>query len=250
MKSKLISIAKFILPIALWISVWQICAVRLDFSFLLPTVPQTLKALWETILNAGTYEILFLTLKRVVLSLIFSILLGGVLAIASAKYEVVKISISPLISVMKSTPVTVISVLLYLLLPGDTAPIVIALLMTMPVIWQNLMDGYNSIDNNLREVCDVFEFSYGKRLKILILPALLKYFFPALITSVGLAWKAVVSAEILVHTVDSVGEMIYESKYNLDTARVFAWTLIVIVLSISLEKLTKFLVKRYNKRCS
>lgn len=250
MKSKLISVAKFVLPIALWISVWQICAVKLDFSFLLPTVPQTFKALWKTLLSAGTYNILFLTLKRVILSLLFAIILGSALAVASAKYEIVKIIVSPLISVMKSTPVTVISVLLYLLLSGDTAPIVIALLMTMPVIWQNLVDGYNSIDKNLREVCDVFEFSYAKRLKILILPALLRYFFPALITSVGLAWKAVVSAEILVHTVDSVGDMIYESKYNLDTARVFAWTLIVIVLSISLEKLTKFLVKRWNKPCN
>lgn len=244
MKNKLLFVAKIILPIVIWLGVWQLAAVLLDFSYLLPTVPQTFDSLWNILLSAKTYKILLLTLKRVLLSLIFAIIFGSAFAMASAKTEAVRILISPLISIMKSTPVTVVAVLFYLLLPGDSAPIVVALLMTVPVIWQNLMDGYNSIDKNLLEVCDVFEFSFKKRLKALILPSLLKYFLPALITSVGLAWKAVISAEILVHTVHSVGEMIYDAKYNLDTARVFAWTLIVITLSIFLEKLTKFLVGR------
>lgn len=244
MKNKLLFVAKIILPIVLWLGIWQLAAMLLDFSYLLPTVPQTLHSLWNILLSATAYKILLLTLKRVLLSLIFAIIFGAVFAIASAKIEAVRVVISPLVSVMKSTPVTVVAVLFYLLLPGDSAPIVVALLMTVPVIWQNLMDGYNAIDKNLWEVCDVFEFSFKKRLKVLILPSLLKYFLPALITSVGLAWKAVISAEILVHTVHSVGEMIYDAKYNLDTPRVFAWTLIVITLSIVLERLTKFLVGR------
>lgn len=244
MKNKLLSVAKITIPISLWIGVWQLAATQLDFSFLLPTVPETLRSLWQILLSGATYKILLLTLKRVLFSLIFGIVIGAFFAIASAKIEAVRACFSPLVSVMKATPVTVFAVLFYLLLPGDSAPIVVALLMITPIIWQNLLDGYNSIDKNLWEVCDVFEFSFIKRLKMLILPALLKFFLPALITSVGLGFKAVISAEILVHTADSVGDMIYNSKIDLDTARVFAWTLIVIILSISLEKLTKFLVRR------
>ena len=246
MKNKLIALAKIILPIVVWIAVWQIASMAVDFSFLLPDVAETAKSLWKILLSGNTYKVLLLTLKRVFLSLLFGTVVGGILAIASAKFEIVRVFISPAISVMKSTPVAVIAVLLYSLFSGNAAPIIVALLMIMPVIWQNLVDGYNSIDKNLWEVCDAYEFSFKKRLKILILPALTKYFVPAFITSVGLSWKAVISAEILVHTIDSVGDMIFESKYRLDTAAVFAWTVIIIVMSMALEKLTKFLLRRFK----
>lgn len=247
MKNKLIRLFKIVFPIALWLSVWQIVAIAIDFSFLFPDVPETFKSLWTIITKASTYKVLLLTLKRVFLSLIFGTVFGGALAIASAKLEPVRIAVAPAISVMKSTPVAVIAVLLYSLFSGDAAPVVVALLMIMPVIWQNLMDGYNSIDRNLWELCDAYEFSFKKRLRFLILPALLKYFVPAFITSVGLSWKAVISAEILVHTIDSVGDMIYQSKYQLDTASVFAWTVIIIAMSIALEKLVQILLRRCKK---
>lgn len=246
MKNKLIWLLKIVFPIVLWLSVWQIIAIAIDFSFLFPDVPETFKSLWAILTKANTYKVLLLTLKRVFLSLLFGTVLAGALAIASAKLELVRITVAPVISVMKSTPVAVIAVLLYSLFSGDAAPVVVALLMIMPVIWQNLMDGYNSIDRNLWELCDAYEFSFKKRLRVLILPALLKYFVPAFITSVGLSWKAVISAEILVHTIDSVGDMIYESKYQLDTASVFAWTVIIIAMSIALEKLVQILLKRWR----
>lgn len=246
MKNKLIRLLKIVFPIALWLSVWQIAAIAIDFSFLFPDVPETFSALWKILTKASTYKVLLLTLKRVFFSLFFGTVFGGVLAVASAKLEPVRITVAPAISVMKATPVAVIAVLLYSLFSGNTAPVVVALLMIMPVIWQNLMDGYNSIDRNLWELCDAYEFSFKKRLRFLILPTLIKYFIPAFITSVGLSWKAVISAEILVHTVNSVGDMIYESKYHLDTASVFAWTVIVIAMSIALEKLVKILLKRWR----
>lgn len=246
MKNKLIWLLKIVFPIVLWLSVWQIIAIAIDFSFLFPDVPETFKSLWAILTKANTCKVLLLTLKRVFLSLLFGTVFAGALAIASAKLELVRITVAPVISVMKSTPVAVIAVLLYSLFSGDAAPVVVALLMIMPVIWQNLMDGYNSIDRNLWELCDAYEFSFKKRLRVLILPALLKYFVPAFITSVGLSWKAVISAEILVHTIDSVGDMIYESKYQLDTASVFAWTVIIIAMSIALEKLVQILLKRWR----
>jgi len=145
---------------------------------------------------------------------------------------------------MKSVPVAIFSILFYVFIRGDVIPVLIAFFMIMPMIWQNLIDGYNSIDKNLYEVCKAYQFSFKKKMKILILPALLKFFIPAVITSVGFAWKAVISSEILVRTVDSVGRMISDSKYQMDTASSFAWTFIAIILSICLEKAIKHLLGR------
>ena len=53
----------------------------------------------------------------------------------------------------------------------------------------------------------------------------------------GLAWKAGVSAEVLANARNSIGGRIYGAKIYLDTADLFAWTAVVIVLSVVLERL-------------
>lgn len=244
MKNKFACIAKILIPTLFWLSVWEISALLLDFPFFLPDILLTLKALAKILTTAATYKILILTFSRVIISILLSTVFGLALAVVSHKFEIVRVFLSPLISIMKSVPVAIFSVLFYILIRGDIIPILIAFFMIMPIIWQNLMDGYDSIDKNLYEICLAYEFSFKKRFRILIFPALIKYFIPALITSVGFAWKAVISSEILVRTADSVGRMISDSKYFMDTAVAFAWAFIAIVFSISLEKIAKYLLRR------
>ena len=33
--------------------------------------------------------------------------------------------------------------------------------MVVPIIWQNLLDGFNSIDPQLNEVCIIYQFSFS-----------------------------------------------------------------------------------------
>ena len=246
MKAKIFLVLKIAIPIVFWLTAWELAALAIDHLALMPHILETLIALGKLIISPSSYLIILGTLERVLLSVIFGVVYGILLAVAAAKVEPIRIILAPFISVMKSTPVAVISLLLYLLLPGKIAPIVVSFLMIMPVIWQNLIDGFDSIDKNLSEVCTSFEFPFVKRFRILIFPALMKYLIPALITSVGLAWKAVVSAEILVHTTASIGEMIFQSKYEFKMDYVFAWTLVVIFMSIAFEKLTKLIARRFK----
>ena len=238
---------KVLLPILFWLSVWQVCAIIVDNSYFFPTVFETCSALFAILSSVSTYKIVALTLLRVMLGLILGIFFGCCLAVISNRFTVVRTTVSPLVSIIKSTPVATFIIILYVIMRGDLLPVFIAFLMVLPLIWQNLIDGYDSIDKNLSEVCDAFQFSYSKRFKYLILPALLKYLVPAVITASGLAWKAEISAEIIVNTVDSIGEMIYDAQYAFDTPRAFAWTLIIIFMSIILEVLTKRTLGRYKK---
>lgn len=247
MKSKLLNTAKILLSILFWIVVWEVCARLINHSYLLPTLAQTLAALWKIVSSGRFFSAVTLSIVRVVSGLAIGTLLAIILAALSYRFEVVKLLLSPLISIVKSTPIASVIILLWIMLSGNLLAIFISILMVLPIVWQNLVDGYNSIDKELLEVCQVFNFSYQKRLKVLIIPTLIKYFIPALITSVGLAWKAVISAEIIAYVNNSIGQYINDSKYNFDSPSVFAWTLIVIIFSLLLERLTKYLLARYQK---
>ncbi|MBQ8303107.1 MAG: ABC transporter permease subunit [Clostridia bacterium] len=185
-----------------------------------------------------------MSLLRVTVGLTLGCVIGITFAVLCHKFSVVKLIFSPFISVVKSTPVASFIVVLWVIMSGDALSVFIGFLMVMPIIWQNVIDGFNSIDPKLSEVADVFEFSYGKRFKLLIFPALKKYLIPGIITASGLAWKAEIAAEIIAYTKNSIGQGINDAKYNMDTPTVFAWTLVIILFSIILEKITKHLVRR------
>ena len=81
-------------------------------------------------------------------------------------------------------------VLLWILVNGNALAVIIAFLMVMPIVWQNTLEGFESIPKDLIEVSNVFGLSYKKRFKVLLFPVLKSFLFPAIITSVGLAWKS------------------------------------------------------------
>lgn len=249
-KNKIKKIALGALGIIFWILVWQISALLLDKPYLLPTVEKTFSALFEICRSGKLVKTVGFTLLRVLLGLFTGVTVGTLLAFLTNRIPLLYAIVSPIISIIKSTPVASFIVILWILFDGGTLAIAVAFLMVMPIIWQNLTDGFSAIDKELSEVCDVFCFPYSKRLKLLILPTLASYFFPALITSVGLAWKSEIAAEIIAYTKSSIGAMINDAKYFLETPKVFAWTIIVIFMSLLLEwltKLSKYLIRRCKR---
>jgi NitT/TauT family transport system permease protein len=115
--------------------------------------------------------------------------------------------------------------------------------MVTPIIWQNVYDGFKAIPKDLTEVCSAFEVPSSKRLTLLIIPSVLHYLIPAIITAIGLAWKAEIAAEIM--TYSNIGRSIqdYKSLFY-DTASVFAWAVVIVTLSLILESVTKYFLRR------
>lgn len=246
MKNKLIKILEFTLPILFWGAIWQVLALIIDHPFLLPGIPETFTSLVEIVTKKAFFKTVFLSILRVLAGLLLGTALGVIFAALSYYFRWIKVLFSPFVSVVKATPIATVIILFWILFSGDLLVILIAVLMVLPIVWQNVLDGFGSIDRELIEVADVYQFSFPKRMKVLILPALSKYLIPAIITSTGLAWKAVISAEIIAYVKNSIGQLINDAKTSFDTSTVFAWTFIVIVLSLILERGTKYLLRRYK----
>lgn len=247
MNKTLNKVLRYLLPAVFWLGVWELAALAVGSKFLLPDIAATAVALWEVVSSEGFFLTVLMTLLRVCCGLALGIAAGILLAFAAHRFPAVKHLLTPLISVIKSTPVASFIIILWIMLSGDMLTVFIAFLMVLPIIWQNLMNGFAAIDRDLDEVCRVFEFSYFKKLRVLILPTLMGYFIPAVITSVGLAWKSEIAAEIIAYTKNSIGQNINDAKFYFDTPTVFAWTLIVILLSIALERITGYAARRIKK---
>ena len=64
----------------------------------------------------------------------------------------------------------------------------------------------------------------------------LPYFLSACRLSLGMCWKAGVAAEVIGVPSGSIGEKLYNAKIYLNTPDLFAWTIVIIVISFVFEK--------------
>ena len=72
----------------------------------------------------------------------------------------------------------------------------------------------------------------------------LPYFLSAGRLSLGMCWKAGVAAEVIGVPSGSIGEKLYNAKIYLNTPDLFAWTIVIIVISFVFEKCFLGIVSR------
>ena len=223
--------------------IWDLSAKITNDNFLLPNVKETALSLYKIIISGSFLTYISTAFFRVFSGLILGIIIGILLAFVCYKLDIVKTVISPIMSIMKATPVACIIVLLWIRFNYTEIAVLVVLLMVTPIVWQNVYDGLKSIDENMIEVTYVFELSRWQKIKALLIPSVLPYLLPAVITSVGMAWKAEIAAEIM--TYSNIGELIRDFKtVTFDTSSIFAWTIIIVSFSILFEKGTKYLIGR------
>lgn len=232
---------------AFWIGLWAMLAWAVDKPLLLPG-PLAVAARLIRLMGTGQFWLTAArTLLRIFLGLLCAIPAGVLLAAATCRFRLLREFLAPLLTIVQSTPVASFILLLLIWLGRDILPSVIVMLMVLPVVWRNVSAGVEKTDPQLLEVARVYRFSPGRTLKRVYIPAVAPYFFAACRTSLGLAWKAGVAAEVLTVPKNSIGQMLYESKLYLETVDLFAWTVTVIVCSLIIEKLLAAAIGRFEK---
>lgn len=78
--------------------------------------------------------------------------------------------------------------------------------------------------------------SLGTQFFYIYRPALKPFLLSAFQLSLGMCWKSGVAAEVIGTPSHSIGGALYLAKIYLDTADLFAWTAVIVVLSVFLKK--------------
>ena len=233
------TVRKKLLAAAFWLLVWEALAYTLALPFAVPTVESTAAALLRLCVTADFWLTVAASLGRILAGLLAGVALGTVLAGLTMHSGIAEALISPVQKIIRCTPVASFILLLWILAGRDAVPQLIALLMVSPVIWEGLCEGSRQLDRQLGEVLTVFRASPWRRLRLLILPGLKSSFLSSLATAAGLAWKAGVAAEIIAYTNHSIGRNIADARNLFDGPSMMAWTWVVILLSLLLERLIR-----------
>lgn len=235
---------------AFWIAVWWGLALIVNKELLLPDPLTVLKRLGALVVSTRFWLITAASLGRILLGAVVAVLLGLALAVATSHSRALHALFSPVITVIKSTPVASFIILVLIWVGRDILPSLIVLLMALPVVWTNVSAGIMETDALLLQTAKVFRFSALRTVRRVYIPSVMPHFISACRSCLGLAWKAGVAAEILTVPTVSIGKMLFESKLYLETVDLFAWTLVVIICSLVIEKVLMSAIGRLGKNYS
>lgn len=224
-----------VLAACFWLCVWQVAALLADNSLLFAGPADTAAALCRGIVTAKFWQSIRGSVIRILCGFFCAVAVGGVLAAAAFRWRFAERLLSPFMTFCKAVPVAAFSVILLIWLGGERLSAVIALLVALPIVYVNVYEGLSHADPKLAEMAAVFEMPRFNRIFYLYRPALAPFAESCLRTGMGMSIKAGIAAEVIGMAERSIGGRLYEAKIYLDTAGVFAWTAVVILLSACME---------------
>ena len=231
-----IYVKKFII-LLFWLGVWQILAMGVDNVLLVVTPLQALRALLTLAGQAEFWRSAFGSMWRIALGFLLGAVLALFLAAVSYRYKITEEVLRPFMVFCKAVPVAVFAVLILIWWGSSMLAVAICFLVVFPNIYLNTLEGLKSADRGLLEMAEVFRLPYGTRFFYIYRPALKPFLLSAFQLSLGMCWKSGVAAEVIGTPDHSIGGALYLAKIYLDTADLFAWTVVIVVLSVLFEKI-------------
>lgn len=235
MKSKK-SIFTGIAVVLFWIGIWQALSLIVHNKILVAGPVETFMALMAQASDFDFWKTIGCSLLRIGGGFLSAFFLGCILAALSFKSPQIKALLSPVMTLAKSVPVASFTVILLIWWGADSLSFAISFLVALPILYVNVLEGLTHMDQRLSVMAQVFELPFFMRFLYIVRPALAPFLTGAVKTSLGMGFKAGVAAEVIGNPRWAIGTALYESKIYLNTAGVFAWTAVVVILACLMER--------------
>jgi NitT/TauT family transport system permease protein len=230
------------------LSVWQIAAMIADAEFLFPSPIDVILRLFTVWREDGFFIAISNSFLKIVSGFLLGLILGTALAIISARFSIIEDLLWPFMITIKSVPVASFVVLALMWLTSRSLSSFISFLMVLPIIYTNILGGIKNSDREMDKMATVFRMPLGRRIIYIWIPRIKPFMLSACSIALGLSWKAGIAAELIGIPDGSLGEMLYYAKIYFNSLDLFAWTVIIVILSIGFEKLFISILKLVFRR--
>ena len=230
--------------ISLWLIIWQVVSIVIGKELLIASPTAVGKSLFSMIGDGGFWNTLWFTLLRISLGFLLGMILGVLLGIVASKSVIWREIMAAPMSVIKSVPVASFIIIALIWINSKNLSVFISFLMVLPIFYTNTLKGIECVDKKLLEMSKVFKVGTARKLRYIYIPEVMPYFISSATLSLGLCWKAGIAAEVIGIPTGSIGESLYQAKIFLNTSDLFAWTIVIIFISVIFEKFFLFLLSK------
>ena len=222
---------------------WQLIAVQIGFPAIFPSLPDLLIQLFGIFKSPAFFVTVSSTVLRGMIGFSFALVLAFIFSSIATFSPFWKSFFHPIIVIARSIPVISFVLLAILWFSPAQMPIFIALLTMFPILYQNILTGFEHTDRKWIEMAKVFDKSSIKRFTAIYLPASKSNIYDGISTSLGFGWRAIIIGEVLAQPLRGIGTAMKQAQAYINVSELIAWTVVAIGVSYLFDLLIKMIRK-------
>lgn len=231
-----------------WVFIWFLMAEKIDKSIFLPKPEETFHTLIKIVSSRLFFDTVKASFVRIMKGFLLAVVSGCSLAALSYFFVMIKVLLAPVMRLIKAVPVASFTILALLWVDSVRLSELVAFVIVLPVIYINVLGGLESVKTEMLELAKVFRVSVFRKIRFLYIPAVFPAFTAACRIGLGFCFKAGIAAEVIGRPIHSIGGQLYEAKLYLMTEELFAWTIVIVLLSMMIEGICIYILNRVCER--
>ncbi len=233
-----------IIAIAIFLAVWQLFSWTPGAT--LPGPIQVVRDTWVLIFwpfydRGGTDKGLFwqilASLQRVAISYTLAAIVGIGLGILIGTNKMMSKALDPIFQLLRTVPpLAWVPIALAALRQNEPAALFVIFITAIWPILINTAVGVRQIPTDYNNVAKVLQLNRKEYFFNILIPAALPYIFTGLRIAIGLAWLAIIAAEIVMSGIVGIGFFIWEAYQNNNVSEVILALIYIGVVGLLLDK--------------
>lgn len=236
-KSKLYTLLSCIF----FIGLWQLIAVVINNDIYIPKIQQVIESINGIFKGQNFVRTILSSFYRTMLSYTLALVLAMILGILSVVYPFFRYLMQPINSFGKTIPTMVLVVLSLVWFDKDKTPFVVGFAIIFPILYEGIRNDLVQIDKKIIDMAQIYEVSIKDKIKRIYWPIIKFHLIGIFVSTFSLTFKVVIAGEVHGQPKFGIGSQIQLEKVNFNTSGIFAWIVIIVIISLILEAINKLL---------
>ncbi|MFH7028620.1 MAG: nitrate ABC transporter permease [Heteroscytonema crispum UTEX LB 1556] len=241
-----------VIAIAIFLGVWQLFSWTPGAT--LPGPIQVVNDTWELIIypfydrggiDKGLFWQILASLQRVAISYVLAAIVGIGLGILIGVNKMMSKALDPIFQLLRTVPpLAWVPISLAALRQNEPAALFVIFITAIWPILINTAVGVKEIPNDYNNVAKVLQLSKKEYFINVLIPAALPYIFTGLRIAIGLAWLAIIAAEIVMSGIVGIGFFIWDAYQANKVSEVILALVYIGVVGLLLDKFMSWIQAR------
>jgi bicarbonate transport system permease protein len=241
-----------IAAIAIFLVIWQLFSWTPGAT--LPGPIQVVQETWILILypfydrggiDKGLFWQILASLQRVAIGYSVAAILGITLGIVIGTNKVMYKALDPMIQLFRTVPpLAWVPIALAALRQNEPSALFVIFITAIWPILINTAVGVKQIPQDYNNVAKVLQLSRRDYFFNILIPSALPYIFTGLRIAIGLAWLAIIAAEIIMSGIVGIGFFIWDAYQNNKVSEIILALVYIGVVGLILDKLMLWVQSR------
>ena len=227
LKDKRLSTISKLAMIIIWIFLSRI----VDNEVILPSIKSTFISILVIIKGPSFLSIIKWTLLRTLIGFSISLSLAMILGILSSISKIAYNLMVPILKTLNSVPTIAIIVLALIWLNNNLVPMFVGFIMVFPILYEGVLNSILNVNDHIIQMAHLYKVKKTKIIKDIYLPNIFYKLSSIFNSALGINLKMVIAGEVLAQPKFAIGSSLQLERVYLNTPGVFAWILIILLIS-------------------